>query len=43
MEIAQQARLETAERGVRGHDVTILFGYAFFAIVLLLGVFFGSM
>jgi GNAT superfamily N-acetyltransferase len=43
MEIAQQARLETAERGVRGHDVTILFGYSFFAIVLLLGIYFGSM
>jgi hypothetical protein len=43
MEIAQQARLETAERGAAGHDVTILFGYSFFAIVLLLGIYFGSM
>jgi hypothetical protein len=43
MEIAQQARLEAAERGVTGHDVTILLGYSFFAIVLLLGIYFGSM
>ncbi len=43
MEIVQQARLETAERGVRSHDVTILFGYSFLAIVLLLGIYFDSM
>jgi hypothetical protein len=43
MEIAQQARLETAQSGVKGHDVTILAGYSFFAIVLLLGIYFGSM
>jgi hypothetical protein len=43
MEIAQQVRLETTERGIRTHDVTILLGYSLFAIVLLLGIYFGSM
>jgi hypothetical protein len=43
MAIAQQARLEAASRGAKGHDVTILIGYLFFVIVLLLGIYFGSM
>jgi hypothetical protein len=43
MAIAQQVRLETAPRGVKGHDVTILVGYSLFAIVLMLGIYFGSM
>jgi hypothetical protein len=43
MEIAQQGRLETAQRGVKEHDVTILLGYLFLAIVLLLGIYLGSM
>jgi hypothetical protein len=43
MAIAQQVRLEAAPRGVKAYDVTILVGYSFFAIVLLLGIYFGSM
>jgi hypothetical protein len=43
MAIAQQVRLEVASREVKGHDVTILVGYSFFATVLLLGIYFGSM
>jgi hypothetical protein len=43
MAIAQQAHLEAASRGAKGHDATILIGYSFFAIVLLLGIYFGSM
>jgi hypothetical protein len=43
MAIAQQIRLEAAPRQVKSHDVTILAGYSFFAIVLLLGIYFGSM
>jgi len=43
MEIAQQPRFETAQREVRSHDLTILLGYAAFAIVLLIAIYFGSM
>ena len=42
MEIAQQIRFETARREIRNHDVKILFGYAAFAIVLLIAIYFGS-
>lgn len=43
MEIAQQTGFETAHREVRSRDVTILLGYAAFAIVLLIGIYWGAM
>jgi hypothetical protein len=43
MEIAQQTRSETAQREVRSHDVTILLGYTVFAILLLVGIYWGSL
>jgi hypothetical protein len=43
MQIAQQTRLEAAPREIRSHDMTILLGYAFFAIVLLIAIYLGSM
>jgi hypothetical protein len=43
MEIAQQTRFETAQRDVRSYDVTILLGYSAFAIILLVGIYWGSM
>jgi hypothetical protein len=42
MEIAQRTRFETAQRKVRSYDATILLGYAAFAIVLLAGIYWGS-
>ena len=43
MEIAQQTRFETTQREVRSHDLTILLGYAVFAILLLIGIYWGAM
>jgi hypothetical protein len=43
MEIAQQTRVETTQRKVRSHDVTILVGYTVFAILLLIGIYWGSL
>jgi hypothetical protein len=43
MEIAQQTRFQTTQPVVRSYDVTILLGYSFFAIVLLIAIYFGSM
>jgi hypothetical protein len=43
MQIAQQTRFETAQREVRSRDMTILLGYAAFAIVLLIAIYLGSM
>jgi len=43
MEIAQQTRFETTQRKVRSHDVTILLGYTVFAILLLIGIYWGSL
>jgi hypothetical protein len=43
MEIVQQTRFETAEREVKSHDATILLGYLVFAIVLLIGIYLGSL
>jgi hypothetical protein len=43
MEIAQQTRLETARREVRSHDFSISLGYSVFAILLLVGIYWGSM
>jgi hypothetical protein len=43
MEIAQRTRFETAQSEVRSHDMTILLGYATFAIVLLIAIYLGSM
>ena len=42
MEIAQQIRFETAQREIKNHDLKILFGYAAFAIVLLIAIYLGS-
>ena len=43
MEIAQKAKFQTAEHEIGSHDVTIILGYATFAIVLLIAMYFGSM
>jgi hypothetical protein len=43
MEIARQTRLETAQRSIRSHDVTVLLRYSIFAIVLLIAIYLGSM
>ena len=43
MEIAQQTRFETTQRKVRSHDVKILLGYTVFAILLLIGIYWGSL
>jgi hypothetical protein len=43
MEIAQHSKFETAQGEVRSHDMTILLGYAAFAIVLLIAIYLGSM
>jgi hypothetical protein len=43
MEIAQQTRFETAQREVRNRDFAILLGYSAFAILLLIGIYWGSM
>ena len=43
MEIAQQTRLETARREVRSHDLSISLGYSVLAILLLIGIYWGSM
>ncbi len=42
MEIAQKTRLETAPRRISNHDVTILLGYSISAIMLLIGIYLGS-
>jgi hypothetical protein len=43
MEIAQQTRFETAHREVKSHDVPILLGYTVFAVLLLVGIYWGSL
>jgi hypothetical protein len=43
MEIAQQTRFKGAGSEVRVRDLTILFGYAAFAALLLIGIYWGSM
>jgi hypothetical protein len=43
MAIVQQTRFEGAESEVRSHDLTILLGYAGFAALLLIGIYWGSM
>jgi|GEM_PF-3399912 hypothetical protein len=43
MEIAPQTRLETTQREVRNHDKTILLGYWVVALLLLIGLYLGSM
>jgi hypothetical protein len=42
MEIGQQARFKTTQRELRNHDKTILLGYSFFAILLLIGLYLDS-
>jgi hypothetical protein len=42
MEIAQKTEFETAEHVVKSNDVTIVLGYAAFAVVLLIAMYFGS-
>jgi hypothetical protein len=39
MEMAEQTRLETAQREARSHDMTILLRYSILAIALLIGIF----
>jgi hypothetical protein len=43
MEIAQHTRLKGAESEIRSRDLTILLGYAAFAALLLIGIYWGSM
>jgi hypothetical protein len=43
MDIARQTRFEPAQREVRKHDISILLGYSAFAILLLIGIYWGSM
>jgi hypothetical protein len=43
MEIVQSTQFITAQREVRSHDVPIIFGYAAFAIVLLIAIYLGSL
>jgi hypothetical protein len=43
MGIAQQTRFETTQREVRNHDAMILAGYSVFAILLIIGLYLGSM
>ena len=43
MEIAEQTRLDVAQRQVRNRDAIVLLGYSMFAIVFLIEVYFASM
>jgi hypothetical protein len=43
MDIADRARFDTAQRQVQRRDATILLGYAVVAVVLLIGIYLGSM
>jgi hypothetical protein len=43
MAIVQQAGFETAPRDLKSYDYAILIGYAAFAIVLLIAIYFASM
>jgi hypothetical protein len=43
MEIAQTTKFKTAQREVRSHDMTIILGYAAFAIVLLIAIYLASL
>jgi hypothetical protein len=43
MQIAEQTRFKTDRREVRNIDATIMFGYAIAAIMLAIGIYFGSM
>jgi hypothetical protein len=43
MEIVQSTGFNPAQREVRSHDGTIIFGYAAFAIVLLIAIYLGSL
>ena len=43
MDIAQKTRFEATRHQVRSHDLTVLLTYAGFAILLLVGIYFGSM
>ena len=43
MEIAQQTWFETTQRKFRSHDAKILLGYTVFAILLLIGIYWGSL
>ena len=42
MEIAQTTEFKSAQHEVRTHDVTIMLGYAAFAFLLLIAMYFGS-
>jgi hypothetical protein len=43
MEIVQPTKFTSAQRDGRDHDVTIILGYAAFAIVLLIAIYLGSL
>ncbi len=43
MEIAQTTKFKTAQSEVRSHDMTIMLGYAVFAIVLLIAIYLASL
>jgi hypothetical protein len=43
MSIVQQTSFETAPSDLKSYDYTILVGYATFAIVLLIAIYFASM
>jgi hypothetical protein len=42
MEIVQTTKFKTAQPEVRSHDMTIILGYAAFAIVLLIAIYLAS-
>jgi hypothetical protein len=39
MELAQKVRLASTASDVRGHDTSIILGYAAFAVVLLVAIY----
>jgi hypothetical protein len=43
MEIVQPTKFATAQHGVKSYDVTIVFGYSAFVIVLLIAIYLCSL
>ncbi len=43
MEIAEQTRLDVAQRQVKNRDAIVLLGYSTFAIVFLIEIYFASL
>jgi len=42
MALTQQVRLSTAKGDAQGQDLVILFGYAFFAVLLMVEIYFAA-